>query len=225
MAESIIKIADKEKQRGKKKFVGKTLVQMANVLRNKGVASDDDINHIEMMISNLQAMNGISDEEIVKIRQLLKDVKREPGRAQKALNMIIGRNQKFLKQVALIEKYAKNVTDMGSSDVLILGETGVGKELFAQAFYQLSPRNSKPLISVNCAGLSETLVESLLFGYEKGSFTGAVRRQIGLFEAAHLGTIFLDEVGELTLPIQAKLLRVISERTLQRLGSNERDPS
>jgi DNA-binding NtrC family response regulator len=104
------------------------------------------------------------------------------------------------------------------STVLLLGESGTGKELFARAIHQLSPRSSKPLVAVNCAAIPEALVENELFGHEKGAFTGADSRRAGKFELAHRGTIFLDEIGELPLPAQGKLLRVLEEKKIERLG-------
>ncbi len=107
----------------------------------------------------------------------------------------------------------------GGINVLLLGETGVGKEVFAEQLHALSPRASGPLVRVNCAAFSTSLLESELFGHEKGAFTGATTRKLGLLEAASGGMVFLDEVGELALDAQAKLLRVIEEKQIRRVGS------
>jgi DNA-binding NtrC family response regulator len=103
--------------------------------------------------------------------------------------------------------------------ILVLGETGVGKELMAEMVHRLSPRASRPFLRVNCAALSESLVESELFGHERGAFTGAARTKPGLLETADGGTAFLDEIGELPMPLQAKLLRVLEEGRVQRVGA------
>ncbi len=107
-----------------------------------------------------------------------------------------------------------------SATVLVTGETGTGKELVAKAIHNLSPRQKGKFVAVNCAALSPQLMESELFGHEKGAFTGAVQRRIGRFEEADGGTLFLDEIGEIDIPTQVKLLRVLSERTIERVGSN-----
>ena len=106
------------------------------------------------------------------------------------------------------------------STVLLLGESGTGKELFARAIHQLSPRAPKPMVAVNCAAIPETFIENELFGHEKGAFTGADTRRAGKFELAHGGTIFLDEIGELPLTVQGKLLRVLEEKVVERLGGH-----
>ena len=108
--------------------------------------------------------------------------------------------------------------------VLIRGESGTGKELVANALHYRSPRRAKPLIKMNCAALSRELVESELFGHERGAFTGAVARREGKFEAADGGTLFLDEVGDMPLETQAKLLRALQEKEFERVGGNHADP-
>jgi two-component system NtrC family response regulator len=116
----------------------------------------------------------------------------------------------------LIEKVAPT-----NSTVLILGETGTGKELVARAVHERSLRSEKPFVAVNCGALPETLIESELFGHRKGAFTGADDHRVGLFEVAHGGTIFLDEIGELPKSMQAKLLRVLESGEIRRVGDNE----
>src|SRR6185436_13341026 len=111
----------------------------------------------------------------------------------------------------LVERIAR-----GQINVVILGETGAGKEILAERVHRLSPRAAAPFLRLNCAALSETLLESELFGHERGAFTGAVATKRGLLETAQGGTVFLDEIGELPLTIQAKLLRVIETRTVLR---------
>lgn len=104
------------------------------------------------------------------------------------------------------------------SSVLLLGESGTGKELFARAIHQLSPRRDRPFVAINCAAIPDTLIENELFGHEKGAYTGASGRQIGRFELADTGTVFLDEIGELGIGVQSKILRVLQERKFERIG-------
>jgi PAS domain S-box-containing protein len=129
---------------------------------------------------------------------------------------IVGDSRSIKKVLGMAEKVAPQDTC-----VLILGETGTGKELLARAIHNISPRKGRPMITVNCAALPATLIESELFGREKGAFTGAHIRQLGRFDAAHESTIFLDEIGDLPLELQAKLLRVLQEGQFERLGSTE----
>jgi transcriptional regulator with GAF, ATPase, and Fis domain len=102
--------------------------------------------------------------------------------------------------------------------VLLEGESGTGKELFARALHALSPRADGPFVAINCAAIPENLLETELFGYEKGAFTGAAARKLGKFEMAHRGTLFLDEIGEMPLALQAKILRALEERRFERVG-------
>ena len=122
----------------------------------------------------------------------------------------------MLKIFALIPKAASS-----KANVLITGESGTGKELVARAIHRNSPRNQGPFITINCGGVPEQLLESELFGYTKGSFTGAVTDKIGLFEAAHRGTIFLDEIGDLPLSLQVKLLRIVQEKSFKPVGGTQ----
>lgn len=130
--------------------------------------------------------------------------------------------EEIVGQSDALAQTKRRVEQVAGTDatVLVLGETGVGKELIVRAIHNLSERSERPLVKVNCASLPSTLIESELFGHEKGAFTGASARRIGRFELAHGGTIFLDEIGELPLELQAKLLRVIQEGELERLGSS-----
>jgi len=129
---------------------------------------------------------------------------------------IIGQNEKMKEVSRLIQKVASSDTS-----VLLLGESGTGKELFARAIHNLSPRRDKPYVAINCAAIPGELLENELFGSEKGAYTSSVSRKMGKFEIADSGTIFLDEVGDLDIALQAKLLRVLQQKNFERLGGNK----
>jgi len=129
---------------------------------------------------------------------------------------MVSQDKEMQKLFSLVEAVADT-----QAPVLIHGETGSGKELMAQAIHQVSSRYNRPFITLNCAALPKDLIESELFGHEKGSFTGATQQRLGAFEAAHEGTLFLDEIAELDLSLQAKLLRVLESGEVKRVGCNQ----
>ena len=128
-------------------------------------------------------------------------------------NQVIHKSDLMKQVMRMVDRVAPS-----NASVLVLGESGTGKELFARAVHKRSARRDRALVKVNCAALPPTLIESELFGHEKGAFTGALARRIGRFELADSGTIFLDEIGDLPLELQAKLLRVLQEGEFERLG-------
>src|SRR5277367_5342370 len=130
------------------------------------------------------------------------------------LGSLVGSSKKMQEMFAMIERVAPS-----NVSVLITGESGTGKEMVARTLHELSPRKAKPFVAVNCAAIPETLIESEVFGHEKGAFTGALERRAGCFELAEEGTLLLDEIGEMPIGSQAKLLRVLEDRKLRRLGS------
>jgi len=136
-----------------------------------------------------------------------------------AMAGIITRDPEMQRICRTIEKVAPT-----SATVLILGESGTGKELLARALHDLSPRRPNRFVAINCAAIPETLLESELFGYERGAFTGAAKQTIGKIESAHNGTLFLDEIGDLPFSLQAKLLRFLQERTIERVGGRQEIP-
>ena len=139
--------------------------------------------------------------------------------ARMPLAGVIAMSESMMRVCRMIEKVAPT-----NATALLLGESGTGKELLAQALHALSPRAGQSFVAINCAAIPDTLLESELFGYEKGAFTGAVRQTPGKFELADAGTLFLDEIGDMPLPLQAKLLRFLQDRVIERIGGRERIP-
>lgn len=172
----------------------------------------------KVLFKNLDELNTLYNKikKIEKELELYKDEFKRINRARYDFDSIIGENRAINELKAFAHKAAKT-----NSNVLILGESGTGKELFAHAIHNASKRSHGPFIKVNCAAIPDELLESELFGYEGGSFTGAKREgKIGKFKAAHGGTIFLDEIGDIPLHMQVKLLRVLQDKEMERIGSS-----
>jgi formate hydrogenlyase transcriptional activator len=152
-------------------------------------------------------------------RDRREDIDEQVVAGQHRFEEIVGNSTAMERVMGQVEVVAP--TD---ATVLILGETGTGKELIAHAIHRISPRRNRPFISLNCAAIPTGLLESELFGYERGAFTGALRQKIGRFEMAHRGTLFLDEVGDIPLELQPKLLRALQEKSFERLGGTRTIP-
>jgi DNA-binding NtrC family response regulator len=167
---------------------------------------------------------NIESEQLLEVLQQLLTARAEQQESERQrrsaeryqLRELIGNSESMMRVYDSIYRVAGNNTT-----VMIRGESGTGKELVARAIQASGPRAEKPFVAVNCAAIPDTLIESELFGYEKGAFTGATQAHEGHFEAAHTGTIFLDEIGSLNLSLQGKLLRVLEEHTIQRIGSKK----
>jgi DNA-binding NtrC family response regulator len=166
------------------------------------------IDELEMRIERVRRQHRLEAENVA-LRQQLD--------TRFGLENIVGQSPPMLEVFEIVRQVAPSRT----TSVLILGESGTGKELIAKAIHHLSPRRNGPLVTVHCAALPATLLESELFGHEKGAFTGAHQRHIGRFEQANGGTLFLDEIGEIDPVVQIKLLRFLGERTFERVGSSK----
>jgi len=165
------------------------------------------IDELEMRIARAVRRQGLETENVALRRQL---------DSKFGLENIVGESPAMKEIFEIVQQVAPS-----RATVLLTGESGTGKELIARAIHQLSPRARQPLVIVHCAALAPTLLESELFGHEKGAFTGAHERRIGRFEQAQGGTLFLDEIGEIDATLQVKLLRFLGERTFERVGSNK----
>jgi DNA-binding NtrC family response regulator len=162
-------------------------------------------NRLRNILQNAARLRG-AERELEVSRRKLRDIG--------VLGELVGSSKKMQEIFRLIEMVAPS-----TASVLITGESGTGKELVARTIHSLSNRKTKPFVAINCAAIPETLIESEIFGHEKGAFTGALERRIGCFELAEGGTLLLDEIGEMPIATQAKLLRVLEDRKLRRLGS------
>ena len=169
-----------------------------------------DVEELKLLVNKTIEKQALIDEN-----RAFKRAQRERG----SVKNIIGNSDKMNAIFQMIE----TVSEVQST-ILLMGESGTGKELVARAIHDLSPRAERPFISINCGAFTETLLESELFGYVKGSFTGANTNRKGLFEAANKGTIFLDEIGEMSPAMQVKLLRVLQERRVRPVGAHEEMP-
>src|SRR5438477_8257601 len=169
-----------------------------------------DTNRLRTILQNASALLGTKVELEVTRRKL-----RDTG----SLGQLVGPSKKMQEIFRLIEMVAPS-----TASVLITGASGTGKEMVARTIHELSPRRSKPFVPINCAAIPETLIESEIFGHEKGAFTGALERRTGCFELAEGGTLLLDEIGEMPVGTQAKLLRVLEDHKLRRLGSKVESP-
>jgi len=168
-----------------------------------------DVEELKIVVQKALEREQLADENIYLRREL---------EQKYTFNNIIGKSPRMQAIFSLIERIART-----SSTVLIHGESGTGKELIARAIHFASPRATRRFLSLNCGALPENLLESELFGHERGAFTGAVREKKGLFQEADRGTLFLDEIGEMTPTMQVKLLRAIQERVVRKVGGTEEE--
>jgi two-component system, NtrC family, nitrogen regulation response regulator NtrX len=185
----------------------KTAVEALQVGAADYLVKGFELEELRQRVANLLKLSTLEKENDSLRRRLT---------SEGQFGQMIGRTAKMRHAFAMAERVAP--TD---STVLILGESGTGKDLLAQEIHARSPRAAKPYVAVNCAALPETLIESELFGYERGAFTGAMQQKKGRFEQAHGGTIFLDEIGDMNPVTQAKVLRVLENRTIERLGGTQ----
>src|SRR3989441_1000001 len=199
---------------------GRALGDLMIVRKTEGTFTAADVDFLSQAAGQIAIAieNALAYREISELKDKLAQEKlylEEEIRSEMNFAEIVGKSSALRKVLKRVETVAP--TD---STVLIYGETGAGKELVARAIHDLSPRSSKPFVKLNCAAIPTGLLESELFGHEKGAFTGAIAQRIGRFEVADGGTIFLDEIGEIPIELQTKLLRVLQEREFERLGSS-----
>ena len=193
-------------------FRGEAIIDQELFVRN-----EERPEGIHIRASALPLFN--ENREVIACVCIIREILRDELDLPHSFDEIVGKSQIMQQMFALMQRAAgSDIT------VLISGESGTGKELVARAIHFNSSRKGGPFITVNCAAIPETLIESELFGHERGAFTGATTKRIGKFEHANRGTIFLDEIGDMELPLQAKLLRVLQERRIQRVGGTANIP-
>jgi two-component system NtrC family response regulator len=186
-----------------------------NAVKSVGLGAYDfyqkpvDVDVLKLLVQRAFQMHDLEEEN------------RALARVHSAMPLagVIATSDSMMRVCRIVEKVAPT-----QATTLLLGESGTGKELLARAVHGLSPRRDKAFVAINCAAIPETLLESELFGYERGAFTGAVKQTQGKFELANGGTLFLDEIGDMPLPLQAKLLRFLQDRVVERIGGRERIP-
>jgi DNA-binding NtrC family response regulator len=188
----------------------KTAVEALRLGASDYLVKGFELDELRQRVANLLKLVSLEQENDSLRRQLA---------TEGQFGGMIGRSEEMRRAFEIADRVA--VTD---STVLILGESGTGKDLMAQEVHERSPRVTKPFVAVNCAALPETLIESELFGYERGAFTGASQQKKGKFEQAHGGTLFLDEIGDMNPVTQAKVLRALENRTIERLGGAQSIP-
>jgi transcriptional regulator with GAF, ATPase, and Fis domain len=183
-------------------------IRLVGGVLSQALARRADCQALQQALAEIRQLRDRLASENVELRREVKGLRTS--------RMIVAESGAIRQVISLVEQVAPT-----PATVLLLGETGTGKEVMAQAIHELSPRHRRPMVRVSCAAIPAALIESELFGREKGAYTGALSRQIGRFEAANQSTIFLDEIGELPPETQVKLLRVIQERVIERLGSTQ----
>jgi formate hydrogenlyase transcriptional activator len=199
---------------------GRTFGTLNLASKRTDVFSASDVELVQQVAAQvaIAVENALAFKEIDALKNKLAEEKlylEEEIRSELNFEEIVGESAALKRALAQVELVAP-----AGTTALILGETGTGKELFARAIHNLSPRRERTFVKINCAAIPSGLLESELFGHERGAFTGAVNQKIGRFELADHGTLFLDEVGDIPLELQPKLLRVLQEQEFERLGSN-----
>ncbi|MDF2614188.1 MAG: proprionate catabolism activator, Fis family [Clostridia bacterium] len=199
--------------------VGEGIKKLNQIYKYKGTLLS--MNTVPIVVKGEIIGTVYTFQKVDKIQQIESEIRKSLYKkglvAQYVFEDILGKSSSIQKAIAIAKKYSQV-----ESNILLMGETGTGKELFAQSIHNMSTRREGPFVAINCAALPENLLETELFGYVEGAFTGAIKGgKMGLFELAHKGTVFLDEVNEISLTLQAKLLRVLEQKEVRRVGDDK----